>query len=111
MTTQEKLERLHNGPTRYELIGEGPGGERVLIAYSMRTGRLAVLQSMQKHGPKIIELLGLDDKAMLTWEKPAARGARIGAWSFRFSGRTQRDAISNGELPWIGDESRKECAA
>lgn len=106
-TVQQRLERLHNGPTRYELIAER-GETRILIAYSMRTGRHALLTSTQKHGPALIAMMGLTDEARIVFLKPAARGAQIGEWSIRFSGRTQREAIQS-ELPWIGDLAKSEA--
>jgi hypothetical protein len=102
MTTMEKLKRLHRGPTRYELIAEC-GENRVLIAYSMRTGRHSLLTACQKHGQALIAMIGMDDNARIEFLKPASRGAKIGDWSIRFSGRTQREAIQS-ELPWIGDQ-------
>ncbi len=94
-------ESLHRQLTRYELIAER-GETRILISYSMRTGRHALLTSAQKHGPALISMMGLDDKAQITFLKPARLGAKIGEWSIRFSGRTQRECIGS-ELPWIGN--------
>jgi len=111
MTIQEKMERLHLGPTRYELIAER-GETRVLIGYSMRQGRHAILTMCQKHGQKLIDFMGIEDAHLLVFLKPAKLGAHIGPaanpWSIRFSGRTQREAI-HSELPWIGD-FQKEAA-
>jgi hypothetical protein len=105
MTTQEKLERLHRGPTRYELIAER-GETRILIAYSMRQGRHTLLTAVQKHGQALIDFMGITDKDLLVFLRPAKLGAHIGPaanpWSIRFSGRTQREAVAS-ELPWIGD--------
>jgi hypothetical protein len=106
MTYQENRERLLNGPTRYELVAEN-GETRILIAYSMRTGRHALLSSVQKHGSKLIEMMGLGDDARIVFLKPAALGATIGNWRIRFTGRTQREAIAS-ELPWIGDCRKEE---
>lgn len=108
MTTTEKLNRLHNGPTRYELVAE-KGDERILIAYSMRTGRRALLTAAQKHGHALLAMMKLDDNTKFEFLKPAAKGAKVGDWTIRFSGRTQRDAISNGELPWIVDRAGQEA--
>jgi hypothetical protein len=115
MTKLEKLERLHNRPTRYELIAER-GETRILIGYRMRTGRLAILKACQEHGPALIAFMGITDAHLLVFLKPAKLGAHIGSasdpWSIRFTGRTQRDAIStDSELPFIGDWSREAVAA
>lgn len=110
MTTQEKLQRLQGGLTRYELIAER-GEQRVLIAYCMRMGRHTILTACQKHGQALIDYMGISDKDLLVFLRPAKLGAHIGPasnpWSIRFSGRTQRDAISGGELPFIGDLGQK----
>ncbi len=112
MTATEKLQRLHRGPTRYELIAER-GDTRVLIAYSMRTGRHALLTACQKHGPKLIEFMNVDHDSLLMFLKPASLGAEIGPadnpWKIRFSGRTQREAVSS-ELPFIGDLASEPAA-
>lgn len=101
--TMDRLERLQNQPTRYELVLER-GEIRIRICYSMRTGRHSLLTACQKHGQTIVDLIGMDDKAQMVFLKPAALGAQIGEWRIHFTGRTQRDAISTrSELPWIGD--------
>lgn len=109
MTDQQKRERLHRGPTRYELIAER-GDTRILIAYSMRTGRHSLLTACQKHGPALIAFMGIEDTHLLVFLKPAKLGAHIGPaanpWSIRFSGRTQREAIGS-ELVWIGDQAER----
>ena len=102
MTTLERLERLQGGPTRYELIAEC-GEQRILIKYCMRRSRSTLFSAIQKHGPALIALTGMTDDAYVEFLKPASKGAKIGDWSIRFSGRTQREAIST-PLPWIGDK-------
>jgi hypothetical protein len=101
MTIQEKLERLHNRPTRYELIAER-GETRILIAYCMRTGRHSILSACRQHGAALISFMGITDQDMITFPKPARLGAKIGDWRVHFSGRTQRESIQS-ELPWIGN--------
>lgn len=102
MTTLEKLERLHNYPTRYELIAE-KGDARILIGYTMHQSRHGLLSLCRQNGEKLVSFMGLDDKAEIVFLKPAKLGATMGGWSVKFSGRTQRDAISNGELAFIGN--------
>ena len=100
-TTLDRLEALRNQPTRYELIAE-KDGVRVLISYCMRQGRHVLLKECQRHGEKLVAIMGLGESAKIVFLKPAKLGARIGDWSVRFSGRTQREAVGS-ELPWIGD--------
>lgn len=105
MTREEKLARLteQHKYTRYECIAENAAGEKMLLAYSMQTGRRSLLDCAQKHGPQLIAWLKIGPDASLEFLKPANRGAQIGPASLRFSGRTQRDAIIEGEHPFIGD--------
>jgi hypothetical protein len=108
MTTTEKLESLRNRPTRYELIAER-GETKVLIAYCMRTGRHSLLEACRKHGQKLIDFMGITGEDLLVFLRPAKLGAHIGPadnpWWIKFSGRTQREAVTS-ELPWIGDTGR-----
>ncbi len=48
-------------------------------------------------------MMGLTDAARIEFLKPAKLGAKIGDWSIKFTGRTQREAVISGELPFIGD--------
>jgi hypothetical protein len=108
----QSIERLHNQPTRYELVAER-GDIRILIAYSMRTGRHSLLTSVQKHGQKLIDFMGITDEHLLVFLKPAKLGAHVGPadnpWTIRFTGRTQREAVQS-ELPWIGDMAAQEVS-
>ncbi len=102
MTKMEKLERLHNRSTRYEVAMIQPSGERILIGYTSRKSRHGLLERLRTQGPQIIAFLGLDDNAAMVPGKNAAAGFRIGETVFRFTGRTQRDAIMENELRFIG---------
>jgi hypothetical protein len=88
-------------PTRYELA-IAKGDQKFLVCYSMRTGRHAILKSLQQRSQAILGATNLSDEALLAWKTPAREGAMLGDWAVRFTGRTQREAISAGELPWIG---------
>lgn len=115
MNTQEKLAALHNRATRYEVVAikQEPIGEtRVLIGYTARHSRHGLLAACRQRGEVMIKALGLNDTSMLFPAKRAADGFDIDKWSIRFSGRTQRDAILEGELQYVGDlPSAKEQAA
>lgn len=98
-TTAERLERLKYYATRYELAAIN-GDTRILLVYSYGRGRRAILESARKHGEKLVALTG---RQSIDFAKRASDGATMGDWQIRFTGRTQRDAICSGELPWIGD--------
>lgn len=100
MTTIEKLQRLQSGPTRYELAAI-LGERRVLIGYCARQSRRTVLEACRKHGAAVTKLLGASE---IHFARKVADGATVGAWTIRFTGRTQRDAVSNGELPYVSNE-------
>ena len=93
-----KLARLHNRATKYELTGtNSETGARFLFGYS-RKGRAGLLSMLQKNGAAVAEFCGAD---AVQFGKSAAAGASIGVWRFQFSGRTQREAIQAGELPFF----------
>jgi hypothetical protein len=87
--------------TLYELVAEC-NGRSVLIAYCSRRGRRdiwnAVTSKDRVH--HVIRLTGADQ---IAFAKKACDGGAMGQWKIRFSGRTQRDAIVNGELPYVVD--------
>lgn len=89
-------------PTRYELT-LSKGNEKFLICYCMRTGRHSLLKAIHAKGEAILKIANLSDDAMLTWSKPAKLGAMLGGWRVYFTGRTQRSAITEGELPFVLD--------
>ncbi len=49
MTTslQNRLGRLRNRPTKYELVASHPDGRRVLIAYTARKGRTGIYHEVE----------------------------------------------------------------
>jgi hypothetical protein len=101
--TTERLERLRNRATLYELAMTR-GEERLLVAYSQRKGRRDIFKAVtadHRVGP-IMARTGAD---RIEFAKRAADGAMMGGWTIRFTGRTERDAIIEGELPYAGDAS------
>lgn len=97
MTTQQKLDRLKNYRTRYELAASHPDGRKVLIRYTARKGRRGLLDALTMDAARVCKVLGSDD---IHWAKRAADGGTMGDWTVKFSGRTQREAILDGELPF-----------
>jgi hypothetical protein len=97
-----KLERLRLYGTRYELaMTHTETRESLLIAYSTGKARRDVFRYVSdpdRVGP-IVARTGSDS---IHFGKRAADGGTMGEWSIRFTGRTQRQAITEGELPYIG---------
>jgi hypothetical protein len=95
-----KLARLSNRATKYELTGtNSETGAHFLFGYS-RKGRAGLLSMLQKNAAMVAEFCGSN---AVDFEKRASAGASIGVWRFAFSGRTQREAIQGGELPFFVD--------
>lgn len=101
--TSEKLGRLRNRPTLYELAMVR-GDEKILVAYVQRKGRRDLWKAITnpKRIRKIVAKAGTEE---ITFRKKAGDGGQMGEWSLRFTGRTERDAVAEGELPYIGAES------
>ena len=96
-----KLERLRNRGTSYE-ITISDGEQTYRVAYTPRHSRDGLLRAIRSTGKEIVTALGMPDTALVHAGKRAEDGFTLEDWQIRFSGRTQRDAISNGELQWIG---------
>ena len=90
-----KLTRLQNRASFYELAAIHPDGRCILIAYCGRRSRHGLLDACHRRGPEIIALTG---HAEMTFGTRGADGVTLGPWSIRFTGRTKRDAIMEGEL-------------
>lgn len=95
-----KLERLRFHATRYEIELTTAAGAKWLVAYTPRRNFRGPLAAVQQRGSAILRVAGMPDDATVTRD---GASLRFGDGSvIRFSGRTQRDAISNGELPYVG---------
>lgn len=94
---ERKLARISGCYTVYEMVAEHADGRRLLAGYTRET-RPGMLAMLRKNWDMWCKLTG---KQAGTWE--AHKMIRFGAWTIRFSGRTQRQAIIEGELPWVGD--------
>jgi len=105
LTTQQKLDRLKNYRTRYELIASHPDGRKLLIRYTARQGRRGLLDALTMDAARVCQVLGADD---IHWGKRAADGGHMGEWTVKFSGRTQREAILGGELPFYANFEKAE---
>jgi hypothetical protein len=94
----DRLARLANHHTRYELIAVSPEGRRVLLGYTARRSRSGLRAMLRQNAPSVVAVCGSDSFGLA---KRAADGATVGAWRVVFSGRTQREAIIAGELPFV----------
>ncbi len=105
------LERLKNYPTRHEAVLSKPDGSQVLLAYTPRKSIRGLLDAAQDRGKDVVAHLALADDARMEAAKGKQElhfsdGSRI-----HFSGRTQRDAIMEGSLAYIGDVGASPAAA
>ena len=90
MTKMEKLERLHNRATLYELAADN----KYLVGYC-KPGKLNMLRMLQKNGESWVKRI--NDGDLITFAKNG-RSAQIGKFAIAFTGRTQRESICAGEL-------------
>ena len=96
----KKIAALQGRPTYYE-VALIKGDTRILLQYVHRVTRQSVLKAAQKFGPKLVDLMGVTDETPFSWKPNAV--AHLGDWTIRSTGRTEREAITNGELPFIGN--------
>lgn len=92
---QQKLMKLKNYATRYEIVARR-GNDSLLVGYTGRRSRRGLIGMICQQREYVVAKMG---------EEFCIEGdaARVGGWSISFSGRTQRDAIVEGELAFIGD--------
>lgn len=99
-TVTERLERLRNRATLYELA-ISRGDTAYLVAYC-RKGQRGIWDAItSKH--RVHHVVALAGTQTLHFAKRASDGGTIGEWSVRFTGRTERDAIIGGELTYVGN--------
>ena len=100
MTLTEKLARLQNRSTRYELAVKHPDGRAYLVTYAQSRTRHIIMVAVNNAGTELVKLTGSKD---ITFAKKAKAGATIGEWKIVWTGRTQRQAYCEGELTFILD--------
>lgn len=108
-TTRLEREKYH--ATGYEVILEHDSGERYLITYTRRRSyagmRSAVWQNYFDELIAFLRARGMDDSARVEWDKSkkqerlSMHADKAPEWTIRFSGRTKRECIIEGELPRI----------
>lgn len=93
---ERQLARLQNRPTRHEVVlVNDTTGQRLLFCYCRKTRRGLVDYIRDgQNGPDLSAFTG-----QLTFQ-PTRQGdlLTIGAWGLRWSGRTERAALVEGEL-------------
>ena len=94
-----KLEKLRRHSTRYELIAQFPDGKVILAGYT-KFGKMNILDMLRNHNEFWLQFLSEDDKVVFAKN---GRSVQLGSIRVSFSGRTQRQAILEGELPFLGD--------
>lgn len=102
MTTQEKLQRIHGYTTRYELAAV-KGDRRILIGYIVRRSQQGMRDACRKYGPQLVDVCQVSGNQILIYNR-FTRLIKLGDWAIKLTGRTQRAAIIDGELPFIVDE-------
>jgi hypothetical protein len=97
-TTRDKLARLSRYGTAYEVTATHQQHASILIGYTPRKSFAGLYDAFRQHGKHFGDLTGSEtaerDRMMIVFDS---------GWIIRFSGRTERDAISNGERPFIRD--------
>lgn len=95
-TKSERLASLKNSSTLYELAIVR-GAERYRVCYSARKSRDGMFDAVTSDGRAelLVAFTGSED---IKFAKRAADGGTMGEWSVIWTGRTERQAISEGEL-------------
>lgn len=107
-TQIKRLTVLQRYATKYEVIVETMDRRKALLGYSTVRSRSRLYTLMRRRGQLLIDVLGIGEKDIITWPKPATMGASCETSSgeqyarIMFSGRTERQAIMEGELSQIG---------
>jgi hypothetical protein len=99
-----RLEQIKNRATRYELVLRKAGHE-LRLAYTRRKNRAGMLDMIWRNSAELVSFTGAQE-FKLGADK---RSAIMGEWLVAFSGRTERDAILAGELPWFWAGKRIEA--
>lgn len=103
-TATQRLNRIKYYDTLYELVVTMPGRQPMLAGYG-RHGQAGMLRLLRANGD--IWATYIADDAPVTFAK-GGRSCTFGSLDFRFSGRTEREAIQAGELPFFLRVMRKE---
>jgi hypothetical protein len=95
-TTLERLERLRNYGTRYELVISHQG-RTANLCYSGRVSQCAIRRAVQDRGARVAAWLGAGPSEGFKWDRKS-RAFVFDCGATVRVGRTQREAIVLGEL-------------
>jgi len=95
---ERKLARLKNYRSAYELILTN-GTVRYLVCYTSRKSKIGAYRAAQKRFDSLMKATG----GISPWVAKPTEVFHGDEWRIYFSGRTQREAILAGELPFIGN--------
>jgi len=97
-----KLRRIAGRTTLYEAtLTHHRTGEKALLCYSPKS-RTSLQRYIAKNAQALVTFCGSETFVRRAQGEEAA----IGEWGIAWSGRTQREAIINGELPWFGSVNK-----
>ncbi|MCM8809901.1 MAG: hypothetical protein NC934_07030 [Candidatus Omnitrophica bacterium] len=101
----KKLESLRHYSTRYELILQTPSGKKYLVVYTPKRNYKGILDAIHENGSekgkKILKILNLPENTTIKKDEKYKGFIFPDGSRMYFSGRTQKDAILSGELPFI----------
>lgn len=108
MTITEKLARIQNRSTLYELVAV-KGDRRVLVCYC---GKSVSKQwrAVTRRGAELVSLCGVPPTQLMVYNI-SGKYFEFGEWRITLSGRTQREAIIAGEHLFICDVCNPEVSA
>ena len=104
---ERKLNRIKNRRTLYETILTN-GEKTYLFCYTGRRSRGGLVEILRKRIDDIEKIVGMNfiEKHSLAWKAVGEKWYFIGTkWEIRFSRRTHRQCILEGELQYVGDVS------
>lgn len=97
LETTRRLQSLQGRYSFYEVIAE-KDGKRILIGYTQRRSRYGLLLALRARAAAVILLTECtEEDGQIVAGRRASDGFTVNGWTLRFSGRTARQAILEGE--------------
>jgi hypothetical protein len=98
-----KLDRIQGRRTLYEMAVIRADGAKALVCYTSPPSRRFMWDVICKRSDKILAFSGAAQNGERMAFLGKAKEVKIGNGAIiRLTGRTQRDAIIEGELPYVG---------